>query len=56
MKKYVLGKYGCPDIVFNNAAILHLGEIGKISGSDWDSGYLVNFKAPVLLVDYFCQK
>ena len=25
MKEYVLNKYGCPDIVFNNAAVLHLG-------------------------------
>lgn len=53
MKKYVLDKYGCPDIVFNNAAILHLGEIGKVSSNDWDNGYLVNFKAPVLLVNCF---
>ncbi len=30
MKKYVLDKYGCPDIVFNNAAVLHLGETRKI--------------------------
>lgn len=53
MKEYVLDKYGCPDIVFNNAAILHLGEIGKVSSNDWDNGYLVNFKAPVLLVNCF---
>lgn len=53
MKEYVLDKYGCPDIVFNNAAVLHLGEIGKVSSEDWDNGYLVNFKAPVLLVNCF---
>lgn len=56
MKEYVLDKYGCPDIVFNNAAILHLGEIGKVSSNDWDNGYLVNFKAPVLLVDCFINE
>ncbi len=56
MKEYVLNKYGCPDIVFNNAAILHLGEIGKVSSNDWDNGYLVNFKAPVLLVNCFIDE
>ena len=53
MKEFVLNKYGCPDIVFNNAAILHLGEIGKVTSKDWDNGYLVNLKAPILLVDCF---
>ena len=53
MREYILDKYGCPDIVFNNAAVLHLGEIGKVSSKDWDNGYLVNFKAPVLLVNCF---
>ena len=56
MREYVLNKYGCPDIVFNNAAILHLGEIGKVSSNDWDNGYLVNFKAPVLLVNCFIDE
>lgn len=56
MKEYVLDKYGSPDIVFNNAAILHLGEIGKVSSNDWDNGYLVNFKAPVLLVKCFIDE
>jgi NAD(P)-dependent dehydrogenase (short-subunit alcohol dehydrogenase family) len=56
MKEYVLDKYGCPDIVFNNATILHLGEIGKVSSNDWDNGYLVNFKAPVLLVNSFIDE
>lgn len=56
MKEYVLNKYGCPNIIFNNAAILHLGEIGKVSSKDWDNGYLVNFKAPVLLVNCFIDE
>lgn len=53
MKEYVLNKFGCPDIVFNNAAALHLGDIGSVSSSEWDNGYLVNLKAPILLVKCF---
>lgn len=53
MKDYVLNKYGCPDVVFNNAAVLHLGDVGTVSGSEWDNGYYVNLKAPVLLVNCF---
>ncbi len=56
MKEYIFKKNGCPDIVFNNAAILHLGEIEKVSSSDWDHGYLVNFKAPILLVKCFIKE
>jgi len=44
MRDYVLNKYGCPDVVFNNAAVLHLGEIGHVSSKEWDHGYLVNCK------------
>lgn len=53
MKDFVLGKYGCPDIVFNNAAVLHLGAVGAVGSQDWDHGYRVNFKAPVLLAGCF---
>ena len=53
MKDYILNKHGCPDIIFNNAAILHLGQIDKVSSEAWDNGYLVNFKAPLLLVKSF---
>lgn len=56
MKEYVMDKYGCPDVVFNNACILHLGEIDKVTSEDWDNGYLVNFKAPVLLVKCFLSE
>ncbi|SKC38072.1 NAD(P)-dependent dehydrogenase, short-chain alcohol dehydrogenase family [Bacteroidales bacterium WCE2004] len=56
MKAFVLGKYGCPDIVFNNAAVLHLGAVGAICSQDWDHGYRVNFKAPVLLVNCFLEE
>ena len=53
MKDFVLGKYGCPDIVFNNAAVLHLGAVGAVGSQNWDHGYRVNFKAPVLLAGCF---
>ena len=53
MKAFVLGKYGCPDIVFNNAAVLHLGAVGAVGSREWDHGYRVNFKAPVLLAGCF---
>ncbi len=56
MKDYVIGKYGCPDIVFNNAAVLHLGAVGEVGSGDWDHGYRVNFKAPVLLVGCFLEE
>lgn len=48
-------RFGCPDIVFHNAAVLPLGNIGKVSSTDWDLGYRVNFKAPVLLTSYFLE-
>ena len=56
MRDYILSKYGCPDVVFNNAAVLHLGEVGRVSSGDWDHGYLVNFKAPVLLTNCFIEE
>lgn len=30
MKDFVIDRYGCPDIVFNNAAVLHLGALGEV--------------------------
>lgn len=56
MREYVLDKYGCPDIVFNNAAALHLGDVGTVRNGDWDHAYQVNLKAPILLVDCFLEK
>lgn len=53
MKEYVINHYGCPNIIFNNAAILHLGDIGTVSSDDWDNGYRVNLKAPILFADSF---
>ena len=56
MKDYVMGKYGCPDVVFNNAAVLHVGAVGEVGSGDWDLGYRVNFKAPVMLVGCFLEE
>ena len=56
MRDFVMDRYGCPDVVFNNAAVLHLGAVGEIGSGDWDHGYRVNFKAPVLLVDCFLEE
>lgn len=53
MKDYILYTYGCPDIIFNNAAILPLGKIDSITSNEWEQGYLVNLKAPFLLANYF---
>ena len=56
MRDFVMDRYGCPDIVFNNAAVLHLGAVGEVRSGDWDHGYRVNFKAPVLLVGCFLEE
>ena len=56
MRDFVMDRYGCPDVVFNNAAVLHLGAVGEVGSGDWDHGYRVNFKAPVLLVDCFLEE
>lgn len=55
-KDWVYANFGCPDILFHNAAILPLGNIGHVTGSDWDLGYRVNFKAPVLLTGCFLEQ
>ena len=56
MRDFVMDRYGCPDVVFNNAAVLHLGAVGEVGSGEWDHGYRVNFKAPVLLVDCFLEE
>lgn len=45
----IISKYGCPNILFNNAATVVTGEIGEVTVSDWDYSYAVNLKAPFLL-------
>lgn len=49
----ILSKYGCPDIIFNNAAIVITGEIGKVNLEEWDLSYSVNLKAPIILTTLF---
>ena len=55
MKEHILNRYGCPDILFYNAAVLHLGDVGAVTSREWDHSYLVNLKAPVLLVTCFLE-
>lgn len=52
----ILSKYGCPDIIFNNAAIVITGEIGKVNLEEWDLSYSVNLKAPIKLTTLFLKK
>ena len=52
----ILSKYGCPDIIFNNAAIVITGEIGKVNLEEWDLSYSVNLKAPIILTTLFLKK
>ena len=44
----ILARFGCPDIIFNNAAAVITGKIGEVSIEDWDLRYAVNLKAPYL--------
>ena len=52
----ILSKYGCPDILFNNAAVVITGEIGEVSLEEWDRSYSVNLKAPIILTTFFLKK
>ena len=52
----ILSKYGCPDIIFNNAAIVITGEIGKVNLEEWDLSYSINLKAPIILTTLFLKK
>ena len=45
----VLARHGCPDVVFHNAAVVPVGGVAELRPSDWEQGYAVNLKAPVLL-------
>ena len=49
----ILARFGCPDIIFNNAAAVITGKIGEVSVEDWDLCYAVNLKAPVMLTSFF---
>lgn len=44
---------GCPDILINNAAVVIVGAVDRLASADWDRGYRVNLKAPILLTREF---
>lgn len=48
----IMKKYGCPDIIFNNAAVTKIGAVEQISMDFWNDSYGVNFRAPL----YFTHK
>lgn len=50
---YVKGKYGCIDVLFNNATLTAMGTIEEVPIEVWDKSYAVNFKAPLLLTQLF---
>lgn len=52
----VLSNYGCPDIIFNNAAMVVTGKIGQVSMANWELSYAVNLRAPILLTTLFLEE
>lgn len=51
--KYVMDKYTRLDVIINNAAVVPMGAIEKVSISDWDLSYAVNLRGPILLIQKF---
>ena len=51
--EYIMGKYIRLDVIVNNAAVVPMGAIEKVSIADWDLSYAVNLRAPVLLIQKF---
>jgi NAD(P)-dependent dehydrogenase (short-subunit alcohol dehydrogenase family) len=51
--KYITAKYTHLDVIINNATVVPMGAIDKVSISDWDLSYAVNLRAPVILVQKF---
>ncbi len=49
----IFSKYGCPNIIFNNATIAPLGNIEEIDIATWDNSYAVNLKAPIMFTTFF---
>ena len=49
----VLDQYGCPDILFHNAAVVVTGQIGTVPFQAWEHSYAVNLRAPILLTSSF---
>ena len=52
----ILDRYNCPDIIFNNAALVITGKIGEVKIEDWNLSYSVNLKAPILITTLFLEK
>lgn len=50
---YVKEKYGCIDVLFNNATITAIGAVEEVPIAVWDKSYAVNFRAPLLLTQLF---
>jgi len=50
MIEYINKKYGCPDIIFNNATIAKIGALDEIPIELWDLSYAVNLKAPFIFI------
>ena len=50
---YVIEKYGCLDVLFNNATITAMGAVEEVPVAVWDKSYAVNFRAPLLLTQLF---
>ena len=51
--KFVENRYSFLDIIINNATITPVGAVDKTVIADWDKSYLVNLKAPVMLIQKF---
>lgn len=53
MCNYLIKKYGCPDILFHNAAVTPMGNVEEVPIETWDKSYRVNFRAPLLMTQLF---
>lgn len=53
MTDYITKKYGCPDVIFNNATITKMGAVDEVDIAFWDKSYAVNLKAPLMLTQKF---
>lgn len=49
----VLVQYGCPDILFHNAAVVVTGQVDAVPFQAWEHSYAVNLRAPILLTSSF---
>ena len=53
MCNYLIKNYGCPDILFHNAALTPMGNVEEVPIEIWDKSYRVNFRAPLLMTQLF---